>query len=120
MSSCRPSFQSGTCRWIAEKTGIGRRFVAAEGECPSDLGVAAAQKLFAEHDIPPESVDYLLFCTQTPDYPLPTTACLMQQRLGLPRVDRGDRLQSRLLGVRLRTVAGRRLDSDRRGGAASC
>ena len=53
-------------------------------ECASDLGVAAAEKLFAEHDIDRSSIDFLLFCTQTPDYPLPTTACLIQDRLGLP------------------------------------
>ncbi len=69
---------------IYEKTGIGTRHVAESGETASDLGVAAAEKLFAEHDIDRRSVDFLLFCTQTPDYPLPTTACLVQDRLGLP------------------------------------
>ena len=54
------------------------------GECASDLGVAAAEKLFADIDIDRSTIDFLLFCTQTPDYPLPTTACLMQDRLGLP------------------------------------
>lgn len=68
---------------IEEKTGIARRHIAAENELSSDLGVTAAKKLFAEHDIDPQSIDFLLFCTQTPDYPLPTTACLMQPRLGL-------------------------------------
>ncbi|MBC8875173.1 MAG: ketoacyl-ACP synthase III [Planctomycetes bacterium] len=68
---------------IFEKTGIAARRIAAPGECASDLGVAAAEKLFAEYDIDPQSIDFLLFCTQTPDYPLPTTACLMQSRLGL-------------------------------------
>ena len=43
----------------------------------------AAEKLFDEHNIDPQSIDYLLLCTQTPDYPLPTTACLVQHRLGL-------------------------------------
>ncbi len=75
-------------RWdmdlIASKTGIYQRHIAAEGECSSDLGVKAAEKLFAEFDIDPQSIDFLLFCTQTPDYPLPTTACLIQDRLGLP------------------------------------
>ena len=75
-------------RWnmeaIAEKTGILQRHVAAEGECSSDLGVAAAKSLFEEHNIDPAEIDFLIFCTQTPDYTLPTTACLMQQRLGLP------------------------------------
>lgn len=68
---------------IYEKTGISARHIAAADECASDLGVAAAQKLFAEHNIDPRSIDFLLLCTQTPDYPLPTTACLMQERLGL-------------------------------------
>jgi 3-oxoacyl-[acyl-carrier-protein] synthase-3 len=68
---------------IAEKTGIHRRHLAASGEMASDLGVKAAEKLFAENHIDPKSIDFLLLCTQTPDYPLPTTACLMQPRLGL-------------------------------------
>jgi 3-oxoacyl-[acyl-carrier-protein] synthase-3 len=45
--------------------------------------VAAAVRLFEEFDIAPESIDFLLLCTQSPDYPLPTTACVMQDRLGL-------------------------------------
>ncbi|MCO6455043.1 MAG: ketoacyl-ACP synthase III [Pirellulaceae bacterium] len=68
---------------IHSKTGIAARHIAAEGECASDLGVRAAQRLFQQYDIDPASVDFLMLCTQTPDYPLPTTACLMQQRLGL-------------------------------------
>lgn len=68
---------------IASKTGIYARHIAAEGETASDLGVAACEKLFREHNVDPASIDFLLFCTQTPDYPLPTTACLMQSRLGL-------------------------------------
>lgn len=69
---------------IYSKTGIRERHIAEPGECASDLGVAAAEKLFQEHRIDRQSIDFLLFCTQTPDYPLPTTACLMQERLGLP------------------------------------
>ena len=45
--------------------------------------MAAATRLFEENNISPDSIDFLLLCTQTPDYPLPTTACLMQQRLKL-------------------------------------
>lgn len=68
---------------IYEKTGIAARHIAAPNECASDLAVKAAQKLFGEHDVDPQSIDFLLLCTQTPDYPLPTTACLLQHRLGL-------------------------------------
>lgn len=69
---------------IAEKTGILARHVARPDECASDLAAAAAEKLFTEHQIDRKSIDFLLLCTQTPDYPLPTTACLLQDRLGLP------------------------------------
>jgi len=79
-------------RWdmklIAEKTGVQARHIAAEGELASDLGVTATKKLLHDFDIDPQSIDFLLLCTQTPDYPLPTTACLMQDRLGL-RTDAG-------------------------------
>lgn len=68
---------------IYEKTGIAARHIAAPNECASDLAVKAAQKLFTEHNVDSQSIDFLLLCTQTPDYPLPTTACLVQQRLGL-------------------------------------
>ena len=74
-------------RWdlplIESKTGIAQRHIAAPGECASDLGVKACEKLFGKFSVDPKSIDFLLLCTQTPDYPLPTTACLMQERLGL-------------------------------------
>ena len=69
---------------IYSKTGIAQRHIAEPNECASDLGVAAARRLFTQHNIDPISIDFLLFCTQTPDYPLPTTACLIHDRLGLP------------------------------------
>lgn len=78
--------------WTAEKiltkTGIDVRHVCTAEECASDLGVAAAKKLFSSGACSPEDIDFLLFCTQSPDYFLPTTACLAQARLGL-RVDSG-------------------------------
>ena len=73
---------------ILEKTGIAVRHIAAPEECSSDLGVAAAQRLFERRACAPADIDFLLFCTQTPDYFLPTTACLVQDRLGL-RLDCG-------------------------------
>lgn len=69
---------------IEKKTGIYQRHIAAADEFSSDLAVHAVRKLFKEHDSVFENIDYLLLCTQSPDYFLPTTACLLQQRLGLP------------------------------------
>lgn len=68
---------------IYDKTGIWSRHLAAPNETASDLGVAAARQLFDRFQVDPRTIDFLLFCTQTPDYLLPTTACLMQERLGL-------------------------------------
>ena len=68
---------------IQEKTGIQERHIASETECASDLATAAAEKLFADGICAPEDIDYVLLCTQSPDYFLPTTACLVQERLGL-------------------------------------
>jgi len=69
---------------IAAKTGIVERRIAAPEECASDLAVAAARKLFASGACRPEEIDFILLCTQSPDYFLPTTACILQDRLGLP------------------------------------
>jgi 3-oxoacyl-[acyl-carrier-protein] synthase III len=69
---------------IDQKTGISERHIAAPGECSSDLAVAAAQKLFASGACRPADIDYILLCTQSPDYVLPTTACVVQDRLGVP------------------------------------
>jgi len=69
---------------ILEKTGVEVRRIAGTDECASDLGLAAARKLFERGAARPEEIDFLLFCSQAPDYILPTTACVLQQRLGLP------------------------------------
>ncbi len=70
---------------IDAKTGISGRHIAAENECASDLAVEAAKKLFRTPACQPEQIDYVLFCTQSSDYYLPATACLIQARLGIPQ-----------------------------------
>ncbi len=77
------SFPDWDIPLIEEKTGIRSRHIAAPGETAADLAVHAANKLFLDYEIEPTSIDFVLLCTQTPDYPLPTTACLIQDRLGL-------------------------------------
>jgi 3-oxoacyl-[acyl-carrier-protein] synthase-3 len=69
---------------IEEKTGIRERHIAGPDECSSDLGVRAACRLFEGGACRPDGIDYVLFCTQSPDYFLPSTACLIQERLGIP------------------------------------
>jgi 3-oxoacyl-[acyl-carrier-protein] synthase-3 len=68
---------------ISAKTGINCRHVSAEDEFSSDMAFKAAEKLFSEHGADRNSIDFLLLCTQSPDYFLPTTACILQERLGL-------------------------------------
>ena len=65
--------------------GIDQRRIAAPDVMASDLCFKAAQQLMADNDIAPESIDVLLFMSQTGDYRIPATSCLLQRRLGLPR-----------------------------------
>lgn len=74
--------------WSAEKilakTGIVRRHIAAADETAADLACAAAMRLFAKGAVSASDVDFIIFCTQAPDYVLPTSACVLQHRLGVP------------------------------------
>jgi 3-oxoacyl-[acyl-carrier-protein] synthase-3 len=69
---------------IAAKVGVNKRHIAGDNETATDLAIAAAEKLF-DQGVNKESIDYLLFCTQSPDYFLPASACIIQDRLGLSK-----------------------------------
>ncbi|MDR7185325.1 3-oxoacyl-[acyl-carrier-protein] synthase-3 [Microbacterium trichothecenolyticum] len=51
----------------------------------SDLAAAVAARLLERADVPAATIDFLILCTETPDFALPTTACMVQTRLGIPR-----------------------------------
>lgn len=70
---------------VLKGSGIRNRFVAPKGVCGSDLAFEAAQELFAAHPEARREVDIHIHCTQSPDYFLPTTACLLHERLGLKK-----------------------------------
>jgi 3-oxoacyl-[acyl-carrier-protein] synthase-3 len=78
------SFPEWSVDKISDKTGILERHIAGSDEFASDLAVKASRKLFLEYSLSPEIVDFVLLCTQSPDYFLPTTACLIQHQLGIP------------------------------------
>jgi 3-oxoacyl-[acyl-carrier-protein] synthase-3 len=65
--------------------GVVERRIAADDVTASDLCYKAACQLMEDNDIDPSSIDVLLFMSQTPDYRIPATSCLLQHRLGLPR-----------------------------------
>ncbi|MCD8385592.1 MAG: ketoacyl-ACP synthase III [Bacteroidales bacterium] len=73
---------------IAKKIGINSRHLAAKDETAGDMAYKAAERLFAESGIKREDIDFVMLCTQSPDYFLPSTACVLQHRLGL-RTDIG-------------------------------
>jgi 3-oxoacyl-[acyl-carrier-protein] synthase III len=68
---------------IESKTGVLQRHIAASDQTAADLAVEAALKLF-DSGVSRQSIDGLIFVTQSPDYTLPTTACIIQARLELP------------------------------------
>jgi len=71
--------------WIMERTGIRERRLAAPGEACSDLAVKAAERALTAAGVAAADLDLILLATCTGDYPLPSTACLVQHRLGAAR-----------------------------------
>ena len=69
---------------VYAKVGVKERHIAAENETAGDLAEKAAKKLFEEYNIDPSSIDFLILCTQSADYLLPSTSCILQHRLGIP------------------------------------
>lgn len=69
---------------VAQKVGVDSRHVAAKNETAGDMAEKTARKLFAEYEINPKEIDFVMLCTQSPDYFLPSTACILQDRLGIP------------------------------------
>jgi len=69
--------------WIYPRTGMRERRIARDDEFTSDMGAAAASKALAKAKIDPEKVDLCICATISPDYPFPSTACLIQKKIGL-------------------------------------
>ena len=72
-----------TDEWIAARTGIRKRHIAADGETTSDLGTIAAKKALAAAGLTPGDIDLIVVATATPDYTFPATATVIQQKLGI-------------------------------------
>ena len=69
--------------WIRERTGIGQRHIAADGECTSDLGLAAAKRALKHAGMSADDIDLIVVATTTPDYTFPSTATIIQHGLGI-------------------------------------
>ena len=68
---------------IAEKVGVNERRVASDDETATDLAIHAAKVLFSKGAVFKDEIDFVLFCTQSPDYKLPSSSCIIQDKLGL-------------------------------------
>ena len=69
--------------WIRERTGIRERRIAEESQAASDLGVIAAQRALAQAGVSADEVELIIVATATADMQFPSTACIIQERLGL-------------------------------------
>lgn len=78
-------FDAVQVRQIVDKTGVRQRRFADSETCASDLCYAAAERLIADNNINRDEIDLLVFISQTPDYRMPATSIILQQRLGLSK-----------------------------------
>ncbi|TDV16180.1 beta-ketoacyl-ACP synthase III [Paraburkholderia caballeronis] len=69
--------------WIVARTGIHSRYFAAPDVTTSDLALNASQRAIEAADIDPQSIDLIIVATSTPDFVFPSTACLLQNKLGI-------------------------------------
>ncbi len=72
-----------TDEWIVERTGIRSRHIADDSQNASDLALEASLRAIAAAGIPAGKIDLIILATSTPDYIFPSTACLLQSRLGV-------------------------------------
>ena len=75
-----------TEEWIETMSGIRERHIAAPSQAASDLGAVAAQRALAQAGVSSDEVDLLIVSTSTPDMQFPSTACIIQERLGIKNV----------------------------------
>jgi 3-oxoacyl-[acyl-carrier-protein] synthase-3 len=69
--------------WIKERTGIKERRIADKETAASDLALEASQKAMQEAKVTADDIDFIIVGTVTPDFPLPSAACILQDRLGV-------------------------------------
>lgn len=69
---------------VAAKVGVNARHLSSVDETAGDMAEKAACRLLEEYHINPTEIDFVLLCTQSPDYKLPSTACVLQHKLGIP------------------------------------
>lgn len=75
-----------TAEWIEAMSGIRERHIAAPSQAASDLGTVAAQRALVRAGVSPDEVDLIIVSTSTPDMQFPSTACIIQERLGINNI----------------------------------
>lgn len=74
-----------TDEWIITRTGIKTRYMAEEGLTLTDLSVPACEQALKNANLKPEDIDLIIYSTYTPDYQIPSNACILQHKLGCTR-----------------------------------
>lgn len=72
--------------WIVSRTGMKERRIAGPEEHPSDMGFISAKKALEDANLPIDAIDFIIVATMTPDYITPSTAALIQAKLGAPKI----------------------------------
>ena len=90
--------------WIFQRSGIRQRHFAQEGQGASDLGLEASKRAIEAAGISPQDIDYIVFCTMTPDYVFPGSAAVLGAKLGIdgvPGLDIRQQCAAMIFGLQL-------------------
>ena len=79
-------YMDTTDEWIRERTGIQTRHFVEKGVGPSDLAIPAAEQALKAAELSVDDIDFMIFATSTPDYYIPGSGCLLQEKMSFPNI----------------------------------
>ena len=79
-------YMDTTDTWIRERTGIGERRYVEKGVGPSDLAIPATNNALEAAKLSVKDIDFIIFATCTPDYYIPGSGCLLQEKMGFNEI----------------------------------
>ena len=80
------NFMDTSDQWISERTGIKQRRFVNEGQGPADIAIPAVEIALKDANLTVNDIDFIIFATSTPDYYIPGSGCILQEKMKFPNI----------------------------------